>query len=160
MYKVILATALFVTMFSGCKSKSAFNFSENIVAKEKSLMADIAITENKVEQYAAAEQYDSVAIAAANMEGLVQKKIEEIEALPLPKANKAAEFKAAALRYFKFIKSLYTGYKDWGKAATEEERAAIFTNLQKIDTEKEAAVDDMQMAQKKYAEANGLKMEK
>lgn len=160
MYKLILTAALIVTMFSGCKSKSAFNFSEDIVAKEKSLMADIAITENKVEQYAAAEQYDSVAITAANMEGLVQKKIEEIEALPLPKANKAAEFKAAALRYFKFIKSLYTGYKDWGKAATEEERAAIFTNLQKIDTEKEAAVDDMQMAQKKYAEANGLKMEK
>jgi len=160
MYKIILTTSLFVTLFSGCKSKSAFNFSEDIVAKEKSLMADITTTENKVEQYAAAEQYDSVAVVAASMEGLVQKKIEEIEALPLPKANKAAEFKAAALRYFKFIKSLYTGYKDWGKAATEEERAAIFNNLQKIDTEKEAAVDDMQIAQKKYAEANGLKMEK
>jgi len=160
MCKVILATALFVALFSGCKSKSAFNFSEDIVAKEKSLMADIAITEDKVELYAAAKQYDSVAIAAASMEGMVQKKIEEIEALPLPKANKAAEFKAAALRYFTFIKSLYTGYKDWGNAATDEERAEIFTSLQKIDNEKEAAVDEMQVAQKKYAEANGLKMEK
>ena len=159
MYKVIFGTALFAMLFSACKSKSAFNFSEDIVAKEKSLMADIATTENKVEQYAAAEQYDSVAIAAANMEGQVQKKIDEIEAMSLPKANKAAEFKAAALRYFKYIKNRYTGYKSWGNATTEEERASIFTDLQKIDKEKEAAVDDMQMAQRKYAEANGLKME-
>ncbi|MEK7224090.1 MAG: hypothetical protein AAB221_00210 [Bacteroidota bacterium] len=160
MYKVIFTTAVFVMLFSGCKSKSAFNFSEDIVAKEKSLAAAITSTEDKVEKYASADQYDSVAIAGAHMEELVQKKIEEIEAMSLPRAKLAAEFKAAALRYFKYIKSLYTGYKSWGKAKSDEERDAIFTTLQGIDNGKEAAVDDMQKAQKKYAEANGLKMEK
>lgn len=160
MYKIILSSALFILLLIGCNSKSAYRFSEDIVAKEKSLLADITKTEDKVEQYAAAEQYDSVAIAAAYMEGLVQKKIDEIEAMPLPKANKAAEFKAAALRYFKFIKSLYTGYKDWGNAASEEVRAAIFEDLKQIDKNKEVAVDEMQIAQKQYAEANDLKMEK
>ena len=52
---------------------------------------------------------------------MVQEKIDEINAMKVPGAKKGEEFKTAALRYFKYIKSLYTGYKDLGKAATEEQ---------------------------------------
>ena len=122
MFKKYAIIVLVIAGMMGCKSKSAFNFSENIVAKEKSLVPDIQATEKKVERFINAEQYDSIATAGANMEALVQTKIDEIEAMHLPDANGADNFKNASLRYFMYIKKMYTAYKDWGNAKTEEDK--------------------------------------
>ena len=55
MLKQIVIAALLFAGLSGCKSKSAFKYSENIIAKEKSLLPDISATEKKVEKYIRAE---------------------------------------------------------------------------------------------------------
>lgn len=159
MFKQLMLIAFLFTGLVACKSKSAFNYSEAITAKDKSLEIDVKATEDKVSKYGAAQQFDSVAIAGENMEKIVQQKIDEINALPVPKAKGAEEFKAAALTYFKFIKSLYTGYKNAGNAKTDEERQAIVTELQQIVGEKQKILSDMQAAQRKYAEANGFKVQ-
>jgi hypothetical protein len=142
-----------------CKSKSAFNYSQDIVAKERSLTADINATEDKVEKFATAQQFDSVAAVSERMENLVQKKIDEIMAMKVPKAKEADNFRDAALRYFKYIKSIYTAYKEVGKAPTAEERAKLAEEMQEVAGKKEEVVSDMQKAQRKYAEANGFKVE-
>lgn len=160
MYRIAIGSVLLIGVLAGCQSKSAFNFSQDIVAKEKSLIAEAGTMQEDMERCAAAEQYDSVAIVAEKMEAGVQEKIDEIEAMPLPDAKMAKEFKDAALKYFHFIKSLYTGYKKWGRAATQEERDEIYNELILIDKNKERAVDEMQRAQKVYANANGFKIEK
>ena len=66
---------LLVAGFAACKSKDAFNYSQEFVKKERSLLPDINKTEDNVKRYIAAEQYDSIAIAGANMEKIVDAKL-------------------------------------------------------------------------------------
>ncbi|MBL0130672.1 MAG: hypothetical protein IPP43_05780 [Chitinophagaceae bacterium] len=54
---------------------------------------------------------------------------------------------------------MYAGYKNLGKAATEEDRQQVIADLQKLVSEKQAIVDEMQKAQKKFADANGFKVQ-
>ncbi|MEP6701164.1 MAG: hypothetical protein ABJA85_07605 [Bacteroidota bacterium] len=158
MLRNLFFIAILFTGLVACKSKSAYNYSQDIVTKERSLTPHIEETEANVGRYITANQYDSVAIAGEAMEKLVQQKIDEINALPVPKAKEADNFKAATIRYFNFIKSLYTGYKNLGKASTEEERQQVLTDLQKLVGEKPTVIADMQKAQGKYADANGFKV--
>ena len=158
--KIIIAAILFTGLLS-CdkKSKSGFKYSEELVAIEKSLEPDIEATETKVERFATSGDYDSVVAAATRMEALVQKKIDEIEKKPLPKAKGVEDFKAAVMRYFGYIKGMYTTHRKWGAAGTEEEKQAELDAMQKLIEEKNDAVADMQAAQKKYADINGFKIE-
>jgi hypothetical protein len=160
MRKHLFLIALLFTGLVACKSKSAFNFSQDIVAKERSLTADINITEDKVEKFATAQQFDSVAAVSEQMEKKVQTKIDEIMAMKVPSAKEADNFREAALRYFKYIKSIYTAYKNVGLAPTAEERSKLAEEMQEVASKKDEVVSDMQKAQRKYAEANGFKIEK
>jgi esterase/lipase len=159
MFKKFLIAILFVAGITGCNSKSAYNYSEKIVAMEKSLLPDIEKTESSVEKFVKAEQYDSIAAAGARMEGLVEKKIKEIESMSVPKAKEAASFKEATLNYFKYIKKMYTGYKEWGNAATDEEREEKLSEIMEFLEGKQKAIDDMQKVQRKFADANGFKVQ-
>lgn len=156
--KLLIACLLFTSLIA-CKSKSAFDYSQNVVAKERSLEKYISETEDKVEKYADKEQFDSIAVAGEKMEKMIQDKIDEINAMDVPKAKEADNFKAAIMKYFNYMKSIYTGYKNVGRAASAEERTTLVLQLQKLVGEKQAAISDMQRAQKKYAEANGFKVE-
>ncbi|MCX6319877.1 MAG: hypothetical protein NTW29_21540 [Bacteroidetes bacterium] len=160
MRKHLFLIALLFTGLVACKSKSAFNFSQDIVAKERSLTADINITEDKVEKFATAQQFDSVAVVSEQMEKKVQTKIDEIMAMKVPSAKEADNFREAALRYFKYIKSIYTAYKNVGLAPTAEERSKLAGEMEEVASKKDEVVADMQRAQRKYAEANGFKIEK
>ena len=155
----LLIAVLIIAGLTGCKSKSAFKYNEDILAKEKSLMPDIQETEENVGRYVAADQFDSIALAGERMEGIVQKKIEEIEKMAVPKAKEAANFKDATLNYFRFIKKMYTSYKDWGNAATEEEREEELSKIREFLEGKQKAIDEMQKVQKKFAAANGFKVQ-
>ncbi len=151
--------AVLFTALVSCKSKGAYNYSQDIVAKERSLTPDIEATESKVGAYISAGNYDSIVVAGEKMEKLVQTKIDEINAMKMPKAKGVEAFKAATLRYFNYIKSIYTTYKEMGKAPTDEARQEVVNNLQKLVDEKQTIIDDMQKAQRSYADDNGFKVE-
>ena len=68
-------------------------------------------------------------------------------------------FRDASIRYFEFMKSMYTGYKTYARAGSDEARNEELTKLQELLSKKDAAIRDMQTAQKKYADANGFKIE-
>ncbi len=158
MFRNLFFAAVLVIFFISCKSKSAYNYSEEMVAKETSLTSALSGTEDKMGQFITNQQYDSVAATAASMEKTVQKLIDEIDAKPAPKVKEADNFKAGMLRYFSYIKSLYTGYKKFGKAATEEEREQVRIEQLKLVDEKSSVLNEIQRVQKKYAEANGFKV--
>lgn len=141
------------------KAKSARDYNNNLIEKEKSLQPHITTVENNVKNYYAAGQYDSIAAAGEKMEKIVQKAIDDINAMKTPKANGVEDFKAAVIRYFKFIKGLYTDYKEYGLADTEEKRQQILQDIQEIVSKKQEILDDMQSAQKKFAEANHFRLE-
>lgn len=157
--KIILG-GLLILMVTGCKSKSAFNYSEDMIKKERALIPYIEATEDKVGKFAAKEQFDSVAAVATTMENMVQEKIDEIKSTPIPEVKEADNFKRAMLKYFQYIKSLYTSYKNWGNAETSEERDKIFLAMQELVGDKEKVMKEMQAAQRKYADVNGFRLEK
>ena len=153
-----MAATVMLSM-AACNSKTAFNYSQDIVKKEKSLMAEITTTEDNVKNYMENEQYDSIAYAGERMEKIVDVQLKEIKDKAAPDVKEGENFKEAAIKYFTFIKSMYSGYKSLGSAATPEDREEELLKLSELVGKKEAAVNDMQKAQKKYAEANGFKLE-
>jgi hypothetical protein len=159
MRKNVLLIVILVAGLASCKSKSAFDYSQDIVAKEKSLAPQISTTEDKVGRFLGAEQFDSVAAAGEKMEKLVQTKIDEINAMKVPGAKEADNFKAATLKYFQYIKSIYTGYKQIGLASTADKRQELMSDLQELAGKKQEVINDMQTAQRKYASANGFRVE-
>lgn len=158
--RMIIVAALFAGITAcNSKSKSAREYNNNIIAKERSLQPEEQTTEDNVKNYFNAGQYDSIAVAGEHMERLVQKTIDEIDAMPVPKTNGVDIFKAAIMQYFKFFKSIYSIYKEYGLAGTDEKRTEIMTELQKLVGQKQQVVDDLQAAQRKYAKDNNFRME-
>ncbi|HQW82991.1 MAG TPA: hypothetical protein PK987_00945 [Ferruginibacter sp.] len=156
--RIFIAFAIIVCIAS-CKSKDAFNYSQDFVKKEKSLLPDITKTEENVKRYMDKEQYDSIAIAGEKMVELINSKIKEVRNEPAPDAKEAENFKEACVRYFEFIKSMYIGYENYGKASTKEQRETAMTNLVDITIKKKDAINAIQLAQQKYADANGFRLE-
>lgn len=160
MIKKLFAVVLLAGALVSCGGKkAAYNYSQDIVAKERSLEPQITLTESQVEKYASAQQFDSMAAVSERMEKLVQKKIDEIEAMKMPKAKEVDNFRAAIMRYFKYIKSIYTGYKDVAKAETPEERQKLAQELVELANKKNEEIREMQEVQRKYAKANGFRVE-
>lgn len=156
--KIVMATMV-LTALVACKSKSAFEYSENFVKKEKSLEGAITKVEADVAGYFAKEQYDSIGKAGERMEKLIDEKLSEIKSEPAPDVKEADQFKKAGIRYFEYIKSMYTCYKEYGYAKTPEERDAKLDKLKELAGKRTEAASDIQASQRKYAEANGFKLE-
>ena len=148
-----------VILFYSCKSKSALNFSETIVKKEKSLEADIVSTENKVKNFLAAGAFDSMAAVSKKMESLVTTKLNEIKFLEAPDVQLAENFKKDAIDYFAYMKNVYNSYVKFANAKTDELRQQELLNLQELVNKKDDVLRNMRNSQKKFAEANGFKVE-
>ncbi|MEO6254096.1 MAG: hypothetical protein ABIO79_12355 [Ferruginibacter sp.] len=160
MLKKITVAAILLISIASCKTKDAFNYSQDFVKKETSLLADITATEDNVTRYVSAEQYDSIAVAGERMEKLVEVKLQEVKKAPAPDVKEGENFKEACIKYFQYIKSMYTGYKEFGLAPTDTERQAVQQRIMELSRNKQAAITAMQTAQKKFADANGFRIEK
>jgi len=158
--KLTFALILLISIASCNSKKKAFDYSENFVKKENSLLSDITATEDKVARYITLEQFDSIAIAGEKMEQLVESKIQEVKKEPAPDVKEAENFKEACIKYFAFIKSMYTSYKEFGRATDETEREKAKAKVIELANGKQAAMNSMQTAQKKFADANGFRLEK
>ncbi len=159
MIKNIALGLILVCSLIACKSKEAFNYSEDFVKKEKSLEPSIEKTEKDLEALIAEEKFDSVAIVAEQMESKVQAVLAEINTAPAPDAEGGEKFKVDVKKYFEFIKSIYTNYKTYGKATNQEARDVEIERLQALVARGEEVTKTMVAAQEVYAKANGFKLE-
>lgn len=157
-YKFVIPLLLLVGLIA-CNPQKAKKYSETIVKLERSLMPDIEQTESKVAKFATEQNFDSIISVSERMEKLVDEKLKEVTELKAPNVKEAENFKQASIRYFTYLKSIYTSYKKVGSAPTNEARQDEFAELQEIVAKKSQAINDMQSAQKKYADANGFKIE-
>jgi hypothetical protein len=112
-----------------------------------------------VGKYIDAQQFDSVVVAGEAMEKKVQQKIDILDGKPAPSAKEGASFKAAVLKYFKYIKSLYASYTRLGKAKDQAGRETVFKEMQDIVGDKGKIIMELQAVQKKFASANGFRIE-
>lgn len=154
---VVAAVSLFAII--SCKSKSAFNYSQAIVKIEKSMESDVISAETRITDYLTREIYDSALVATERMESIADSKLKEVEALETPKVEEADNFRHAAIRYFSYIRSVYTAYKDYILQASVEDREAARLRMMKVLDEKNNTLKNMQDAQRKFAKANGFKLD-
>src|ERR1043165_5101473 len=156
--KKLFAFASLLFLLSSCKSKTALNFSETIVKKVQSLEPVIKETENKVKDFIAAGNFDSMAVVSARMENLADEKMNEIKELKTPDLKYAGDFKSNAIEYFAFMKKVYTSYVNYARAGTEELRNKEYMDLTNFLPKKDEVIKNMSESQKKFAEANGFKL--
>ena len=160
MLKKLSFAVLILACLAGCKGKAAFNYNQDFVKKESALEPDISSTESKVSEYMAAEQWDSIAVAGEKMEKLICDLVKDIKDKPAPDVTEGQNFKDAGIRYFEFMKSMYTVYKDYGHESTQEGRDSQLQRLKDLAGNKEVDIKHIQDAQQRFAEENGFKIEK
>lgn len=145
---------------TGDNSKSsgntAYDYNEDFLKKEKSLEPEINKTESSVSVFMRTEKYDSIAIAGERMEVLIDKIINDIKATPAPDVKEGENFKEAGVRYFDFMKKMYTVYKDYGHAKDAAGRQVQLDKLQELTSKKTEEIQHIQDVQKKFASENGF----
>ncbi len=149
----LFAASLLIVMIS-CKSKTAFDYSEAIVKMEAELSTDIASADQKVSEYLEAKEKDNAILMSREMELLAEEKLKEIKDMKAPDVEEADNFKKAAIRYFSYVKSIYSSFKKYTMAATDQEKEAERKKLSKIIAEKKIITEHMKEAQRKFAAAN------
>ena len=152
---VLLLTSLF-----SCKTKTAFDYSQQIVKMETELSADIAEADKKVSQFLEDQQNDSAVVITQQMEALADKKLKEVQKLDAPNVEEGENFKKEAVRYFSYLKNIYVTFNRFTMATTDETKEAERSKLVKIVSEKEEATKALQVAQQKFAAANNFRIEK
>lgn len=151
---------LFLIFLLSCKSKTAYDYSQQIVKIETDLSAAIAAADKKVSKFIESGQNDSAVIISQQMEELAADKLKEVESLAAPHVEEGDNFKKEAVRYFSYLKNIYTSFKRFTMAATDEAKETERLRLIKIVNDKEDATKALQKAQRKFAAANNFKIEK
>ena len=123
---------------------------------ETELSADIAEADHKLIEYINSRKFDSAALMSRQMEELADGKLKEVENMKVPSVQEGESFKKSAIRYFTYIKSIYTTFKKFTIAATNAEKEKERKKLAKIIEEKDDITKDMQEAQRKFAAANNF----
>lgn len=157
--KPLIISLLLAALFISCNSKTALNYSESIVKREKSLEAAIKYTEDMVEKYIEVDNYDSMAVVSRKLEKQIDTELQAIKNEKAPDVKEGDNFKRAAIDYFAYLKSVYTGYVNFSTAADDDARAGVYEELQKLVDRKNDVIKDMRDAQAKYAKANGFRLE-
>lgn len=162
MLKKLFIFILLLAVMAACKSKSnaAFKYNEAIVDKQKSFQEPGQIAEDNISRYYDAGHYDSIGVAGAEMETMLQKVIDDVKAIPVPDAKDVDEFKKAAIEYFEFHKSYYTYCIEYGHAENDDKRNEVMVRIEKFRSQLEDAENKIHQAQQKFADANGFRMER
>jgi len=94
------------------------------------------------------------------MESLADSTLKEIQKLEAPRVKEGDNFKKAAVRYFSYIKNIYTSFNRFVMAATDEQKEIERERLAKIIKDKKETTEAMQEAQRKFAAANDFRIGK
>jgi hypothetical protein len=157
--KTIVAITIICFSGMGCKSKIAMNYNDMIVEKQKSLGKNMDQAAPLLKNYFASFEYDSIASVSSRMETKIDTIIREIAKKPVPPVKQGENFKKAALRYFDYMKSIYTSYKNYGLQNSPEGRQIQLQVMTMIINNEEKMIAEMQKAQKIFAKDNGFKIQ-
>jgi hypothetical protein len=157
--KTIVAVAIICFSGMGCKSKIAMNYNDMIVEKQKSLGKNMDQAAPLLKNYFASYEYDSIASISSTMEMKIDTIIKEIAKKPVPPVKQGENFKKAALRYFDYMKSVYTSYKNYGLQNSPEGRQIQLQIMTMIINNEDKMIAEMQKAQKIFAKDNGFKIQ-
>jgi hypothetical protein len=150
--------SLFLAILVSCKSKSAFDYSEKIVAIERSLGPSIMTGEKKIIDAFQTSNMDTAIAVSKRMAAIIGEKITDINALTLPDVEEGENFKKATVRHFTNLRDIYAGYGRIAMQPTDEERESERQKVLLMEEDGKKSLVEMQRAQRKFAEANGFKI--
>lgn len=154
-------TILFLLLaLVSCRQRTAFDYSETVVRLERELSVQIQEADRKVSAYLEEHNDDSAILVAREMENMAAEKLKQIEELEAPKVKQGEAFKKAAVRYFTYIRNIYTAFRKFTMAKTEEQKEIERQHLAQIVKNKAEATESMQQAQLRFASANDFRIEK
>ena len=157
-FKNIIGIASIGLLAIGCKSKTAKDYNDLIVKRQKNLSESITENEPKLRSYFAAYEYDSIASVSGRMIAKIDSLTRDIRNKPAPKVTQGENFKKAALNYFDYMKTLYTAYKNYGSQTTPEGRIVGREVIARVTTEEDLMIAQLREAQRIFAKDNGFKI--
>ncbi len=158
-WQPVLTIAFILLLFS-CKSKTAFDYNQQIVKIETEFSAAIGKADNKISRFLAEGKNDSAELMSHEMEMQADKRLKEVQNLDAPDVEEAGNFKKEAVQYFSYLKSIYTAFKKFSMAQTDDAKEKERLRLIKIVKDKEKATKSLQVAQQKFASANHFRIER
>ncbi len=150
----------FILQLCSCKTKTAFEYNQQIVKIETDLSAAIAKADKKISKFLAEGKNDSAELMSQEMEMQADRRLKEVQNLEVPDVEEAGNFKKEAVRYFSYLKSIYSTFKKFSMAKTNDEKEKERLKLVRIVNDKEEATTALQRAQQKFATANNFRIEK
>ena len=128
---------------------------EGITALENGLEEPMLKAEAEIKVRSGNNNMAGVAQSAKAMEDSIQVRIDAINKMS-PVGKGGEDYKIVAARYFEYLKSIYTTYREIAEAKDENGRVEKSNKMQSIMNAQNAVLSNLQQAQQKYAADNGF----
>lgn len=125
------------------------------MALENSLEEPMLKAEAEIKVRSDNGNMQGVAQSAKAMEDSIQLRVDEVKKLT-PVGKGGEDFKIVLTRYFEFLKSIYTTYREIAEAPNDNVRAEKGKQMQSIMNAQSSVITTLQQAQQKYAADNGF----
>lgn len=163
--KLPIFLILSISMLS-CQSKTSDNnhqpltaqeYYQKIVDIEESLSEPLLKTEAEIKARSDKNNFAGMAQSAKAMEDTIDIRINTIKQMNAV-GRGAEDFKTITIRYFEYIKSIYTAYKNIGEAKNEQERQAAADKMATIINAQQDVINNLNITQNKFAADNAFNL--
>ena len=134
------------------------DYNDKIVGEQRKLAQSMDEEAPELKNYFVNYEYDSIVSVANRMEARISTIINEVNETPVPNVSQGENFKKASLRYFNYMKDIYTAYKNYGMQTTPDGREIQMQVIEKMTSGEDQVIADMQKAQQIFGKNNGFKI--
>lgn len=167
MKQILIPAIAFVMLFS-CKSKTtetgpapqtAKEYNEKIIDLEESLSEPLLKAEAEIKVRGERGDFPAMAQSAKAMEDTVDTRINALKKME-PVGKGGEDFKTVSVRYFEYIKSIYTSYKNIADAKDDAARGKANEEMIKVMNAQTGVMANLKATQDKFAADNAFTIEK
>ena len=162
MKKLWIGALIVTSVLGACKSSTkgsaekpqiASEYYEKIIELEETMSEPLLTTEALIKARGDKSDFEGIAKAAKAMEDTVDVRINALKEME-PVGIGGEDFKIVATRYFEYIKSIYSAYREIGQAKNEEARIKAAEEMTHTINGQQAVMENLQAAQAKFANSN------
>lgn len=128
---------------------------ETIMALENSLEEPMLKAEAEIKVRSSNANMAGVAQSAKAMEDSIQLRLDAAKNLS-PVGVGGEDFKVVSVRYFEFLKSIYTTYREMAEAKDDNIKMEKAKQMESLMNSQAGVMATLQQAQQKYATDNGF----
>ncbi len=154
-FTLLILTAVLLT---SCSNQDAFNFNEDLIARGDSISNIVNSVDAKMTTFLIQNKMDSLELVTTNAEKKVIDLMLNIQNKPTPNVKGATDYKKAFINYLGYVKSLFSLYKYYSTAKTEESKADFLKRIEEKSAKNQEWYSYLVAAQAYYAKANNFRV--